>query len=391
MEEKKPNILFISSWFPNKNNPTLGNFVEKHVQAANLFCNASVLHVVFASLENSNRFQFDYKTENNYPVLIVYINNNYKYLPVIASVIRFFQYINAYHKGYKYLKEKHGKPDLIHANVLFPVGIIALMFANVYKIPYVFTEHWTGYMPDDPNKMDVIRKSVSIMAAQKAGMIMPVSDDLMEAMKQHGIEGNYQVVPNVIDTDLFCIDTDVERSEKFRFIHISSLDDAQKNITGILTAIEQLSHFRNDFVLLIIGDGVADKFVDLADKLNILNSFVKFETKKTTKEIADYLKTSDCLLMFSNYESFSVVIAEAMACGLPVIASRAGGLANELTPKHGIIIKVGNVTALSNSMNEMMNNYQQYNKTEIAAFAQKFSYKRVGELFYNIYKKAIHK
>lgn len=95
--------------------------------------------------------------------------------------------------------------------------------------------------------------------------------------------------------------------------------------------------------------------------------------------------------MFSNYESFSVVIAEAMACGLPVIASRAGGLANELTSKHGIIIKVGNVTALSNSMNEMMNNYQQYNKTEIAAFAQKFSYKRVGELLNQIYQKSIHK
>ena len=391
MEEKKLNILFISSWFPNKNNPTLGNFVEKHVVAAGLYCNVAVLHAVFTSFSTKDNFQFDYKIINNYPVLIIYINNKFEKFPLISRAIRFIKYIKAYHKGYKFLVERHGKPDLIHANVLFPVGIIALLFKNVYKIPYVFSEHWTAYMPEDRNKLSGISKTISIMAAQQAQMLMPVSNDLMIAMKSSGIDGNYQIVPNVIDTDLFCIDTNIRKSEKFRFIHISSLDDAQKNISGIINAVEQLSHFRNDFELLIIGDGEADKYIKMAEQLNILNKIVRFESEKPTEEIALLLQQSHCLLMFSNYESFSVVIAEAMACGLPVIASRAGGLANELNPKQGIIINVGNLTALSNSMNEMMNNYHHYNKTEIAAFAQKFSYKETGSLFFSIYQKAIQK
>jgi glycosyltransferase involved in cell wall biosynthesis len=92
--------------------------------------------------------------------------------------------------------------------------------------------------------------------------------------------------------------------------------------------------------------------------------------------------------MFSNYESFSVVIAEALACGIPVIATRAGGLANELTAKQGIIIKTGNQIALHNSMNEMINNYDSYNKAEIATFAKRFSYENVGKALHEIYLKA---
>ena len=92
--------------------------------------------------------------------------------------------------------------------------------------------------------------------------------------------------------------------------------------------------------------------------------------------------------MFSNYESFSVVIAEALACGIPVIATRAGGLANELTTKQGIIINIGNEIALCNSMKEMINKYDSYNKAEIGTFGEKFSYENVGKTLHKIYLEA---
>jgi len=385
LNQDRLNILFISAWYPNKTNPTLGNFVEKHVRAANLYCNTQVLHAVFVNKDNGKHLDFDYKIENNIPVLRVYINNKKYGISFIDKLIRFYSYFRAYRKGWQFLIEKHGKPDILHANILYPTGTIALLFNKIYKLPFIITEHWTGYMPNDPNKIGAIHKVVSKMVAEKASKILPVSEDLMDAMIKHNITGNYQVIPNVIDTNLFKVNPKVNNPGKFRFIHISSLDNTQKNIRGILRAVNQLSKNRKDFELLIIGDGDAEKYLQMAEEMNILNSFVKFESEKTTEEIAQALQSSDCLLMFSNYESFSVVIAEAMACGLPVIVTRVGGLANNLSPKHGIVINAVNETALTNSMNQMINNISNYNKEEIASFAEKFSFEKVGKSFFNIY------
>jgi glycosyltransferase involved in cell wall biosynthesis len=388
VEQQKLNILFISAWYPNKINPTLGNFVEKHVQAANIYCNAYVLHVVFDNTLINKRFLTEYSIENSIPVLRIYISNKKVGFSFINSLARFFFYHRAYRKGYKYLIGKHGKPDVIHANILFPTGMIALLLNRNYKVPYVFTEHWTGYMSNDPNPITYINKTISIMAAQKAAAIMPVSTDLMEAMIKHEIIGKYHVVPNVIDTNLFYYKPKENKSEKFRFVHISSLDNNQKNVIGILNAVHQLSLNRTDFELKIISDGNIGSYKKIAEELTIQNNIVKFESSKTTEEIAQILQTSDCLIMFSNYESFSVVIAEALACGIPVIATRAGGLANELTTKQGIIINIGNEIALCNSMNEMINKYDSYNKAEIATFGEKFSYENVGKTLHKIYLEA---
>lgn len=383
-QNKKIKALFISSWYPNRVRPTLGNFVQKHAEAVSLYTDVCVLHVCFDEKLFENKFEIVHETNGKINIIFVYLNKNR------FALTRFFSYLKAYRKGFSLINERFGKPDIIHANILFPVGLV-FYFLRVFKrTPYVITEHWTGYLPSDPSSIGFIRKWFSKIIARKSCCIMPVSGDLEDAMKKSGLNGNYKVVPNVVGKAFFQPSINKTPNTKFRFLHVSSLDDDQKNITGIIRSVYQLSLLRKDFEFTIIGDGNPESFISLAKELNLYEKFIFFESKKSTDELADIMKESDCFVLFSNYESFSIVIAESLASGLPVIATNAGGIAGSLSKEHGIIIRPGDETALLNAMIYMIEHHEEYNKEIIVDFAEQFRYEKVGENFLNIYKQIIH-
>jgi glycosyltransferase involved in cell wall biosynthesis len=201
---------------------------------------------------------------------------------------------------------------------------------------------------------------------------------------------NYEVVPNVIDTSIF---TPLENftPEKAQFVHISSFDDSQKNITGILKALKKLSETNLDFEFTFISDGEILPFIESAKSLDIPSHLINFQSKKTTEKIAQILQKSACLVMFSNYETFSIVIAEALACGVPVIATKVGGLGNELTEKEGITIQSGNEAELIDAMKHIICKTIVFNQIDLTNFAAQFSYEKVNLKLNSIYDTIINK
>ena len=116
--------------------------------------------------------------------------------------------------------------DIIHLNAIFPACIPTLQLIKKLKCPLFITEHWTGYSPEDGSYQGFIKKYFTKQIIAKAHTIITVSDYLTRMMKSHNLQGNYQVVSNVIDTELF-FPTITNRDETTRFIHISSLDEVQ--------------------------------------------------------------------------------------------------------------------------------------------------------------------
>jgi len=176
---------------------------------------------------------------------------------------------------------KYGKPDIIHANVLLPVGLLFLLLKQFRKIPFVFTEHWTGYLPGDSVKIGKKDLFLSRLIARRAAMIMPVSNDLKNAMINLKLYGNYRVIPNVVNEDFFKPLIKESIHDKVKFLHVSSLYDFQKNISGIIRTVHQLSLVRNDFVLNIITDGEASPFIEMTKELEVTD-FFSFEYMKTS-------------------------------------------------------------------------------------------------------------
>ena len=379
MEVNPVHVLFISSWYPNRVHPTLGNFVQKHAEAVSDFARVTVLHVCYDDAVKGNNYEVVEQSEGEIRVIFIYLKKN------AISFFRFYNYLKAYQAGMKMVKKKYGTPDIIHANVLLPVGIVFCFLRSFRNIPFVFTEHWAGYLPEYPFKISRVKKCFVKNIIKRSKAMLPVTDNLKNAMIKRGFKGKYIVVPNVVDTDVFI---PVQRNYLAlkQILHVSSPDNDQKNISGILDIIKKLSEKRQDFVLNMVIDGNFATFTKQAEDMGILNKIVFFHGTKNTAEVASMMKNSDFLILFSNYENFPCVIAEAMACGLPVLSTNVGGIAEHVNETNGILIKAKDNDAFENGLNQMLDICHNFDKKQIRNYAEAhFSYEVIGRQLVEIY------
>ena len=388
---KKRNALFLPSWFPNKNHSTLGIFVQRHAEAVALFNNVAVLFV--SSTEQDNLFVKEVETEKNIFTVRVYYKKVTGNIPLLSGIQKIYRYLKAYFIGYKEIISSFSKPEIIHLNVIFPAGIFALWLNIKYKIPVVISEHSSVYMLQDGLYKGFLMKWVTKTIVGRSKAVIAVSKDLKSWMLHHKLYGNYFVVPNVVNTAIFF--PQEKRSflgeEKKRLVHVSSINDKEKNISGILRMIHQLKQLRTDFYIDIIGDSVErPHFEKIADELGLLNKFIFFRGKQEQEKVAEFLRNADVLIAFSNYETFGCVLIEAFACGTPVIATNTGGMPELVNSTNGILVPVGDDEALLNAIQQVLNNPKNYDRELIAKNAiDNFSYEKVGKEITEIYNKVL--
>jgi glycosyltransferase involved in cell wall biosynthesis len=274
--------------------------------------------------------------------------------------------------------------DLIHHHVIYPTGIWSARLARKWQVPLVVTEHWTIYnrqlRQDQPFWLRVISKYV----AKHAAMICPVSLDLQQTMHNYGLKSNYQVIPNVVDTDLFRIG---EPEAGFHFLHISSLEDRHKNITGILRTWRQVLDKLPQAVLHIGGDGPHLLWSAFAADLGIASHQIDFFGECSAEEVAQRMSKAHCFMMFSRFENLPVVIVEAMASGLPVISSHVGGISEHLNAQRGMLVDSEDEGQLAAALVGMVALWPHYNRFDIRRYAvEHFSKEAIAKKYSATYQ-----
>jgi glycosyltransferase involved in cell wall biosynthesis len=255
--------------------------------------------------------------------------------------------------------------------------------------PYIISEHWTGYLPNKNKDIGFLQKLITKTITKNASYTCPVSENLKKEMINFGLKGNYYCVPNVVDTTLFY--PRPKNEKRFTIVHISTLINTHKNILGILNVISKLSKFRTDFVFKIIGESPIPDIQKQIDKLKIPKKCIQIEFTKTPKEISTILQKANLYVSFSNYETFGIVMCEALACGVPVISTRTGIL-NELNFSDMIkLISIADEQALSNQIIGFLDNDYCFNTEQMYFQIQNlFSVKKISEEFSEIYFKSIN-
>jgi len=174
-------------------------------------------------------------------------------------------------------------------------------------------------------------------------------------------------------------------------VHVSNFKEDHKNMTGLLRTIHQLSKQRKDFKLKIVGDGDVADLKAKAEVIGLDPSIYEIIGRSPIDIVAEHVKSSDLFILFSNWENLPCVVLEAFAAGLPVVSSDVGGTREHLTKDKGLLVEAKDETQFLSSIQYVLDNYDNYNKTEIAQYAEDhFSYINIGKAFDEVYNKILN-
>lgn len=368
-------ILFLSSWFPNKLEPTNGNFVQRHAEAVAMKHDVEILHTI-GDFDQKETYIFDDKVINGIRTLVIYYKNSNN------PIQNFIRRMRAYKMGFA----KMQKPDVVHANVLHNNMLFAVYLKKKFKIPFVVTEHWTALRKINQDSTSGSVKKIAKFIGNQSSMVLPVSNDLKISLGELGITKPMQVIPNVVDTQLF--EPVNSTHNDFTFVHISNLIP-RKNADKILNVSIKLLKEGYKLKLKIGGDGETKTLQEIVQKEGFENQIEVFGTL-TLPEVSEKLKTSDCFILFSNDENQPCVIAESFASGIKVISTNVGGISEFFPNDFGILVDEPNEILLENAMKKLLNEKESTKKKEIADYAEKtFSKTAIAEQFTAVYEKIL--
>lgn len=369
--------LWVASWYPNRYSPLNGDFIQRMAIATRSYCSLAVLSVAEGAVAD---VKLEVRSGHFLEVLV--------YVPAASNTSRFFavtrairagRHLKAYWKGLNYITKHFGKPDILHLHVIFPAGLFVLFLSLWFNIPFLITEHWTGFRRINWKKLRWYHKRLGRSCTSFGRYILPVSPALVEDMQALGFFGNYAVLPNVVNINQFKPPKVRSKGSKFRFLHVSNQVNGAKNITGILDATRQLAKERQDFELYLIGDGPDREMLGKKVEADGLNQIVAFVGELEHVRVSQEMQRADALLMFSNYENLPCVILEALATGLPVIATETGGIKDWVTPGKGFLVKPGDKAGLVAAMKKAMDKRNDFDPEFIRSeVAEQCSYDTVG-------------
>lgn len=379
------NVVWLTSWFPNRTNPTTGDFIERHALAVAPFVKLlSVIAIIKDDAMPMNKVEIQQKQIGNLHIYTAYYGPG-RWSGFVEKLLSQRKYLSLQKRLFNQIKELAGLPDLVHVHVAMKAGMFARMLKKKYGVPYLVTEHWSGYYKvSKPNiyEMGKLYLQLNNKVLKDASLLLPVTNNLGETINRDFVKLPYRVIPNVVDTNLFFYKPFLP--PVFRFIHPSYMN-YPKNPEGILQACRQLKNLGYQFELEMIGNRDST-LLNMADDLGLLDETVFFEKAIPYSEVAWRMQQSSALLLFSRYENLPCIVLEALCCGLPVISSNVGGLAEVINDCNGLLVEKENIAELVKAMQQMMEGYQHFNRPEIAAAASAlYNYDVVGSAVVDAY------
>lgn len=372
------NILYVPSWFISRKKPSNGIYFYEQAKAISKF--ADNIFIVYPKQLELNPLKL--KNEKNihfYP------------FPKLHYKRTFFFYVFLNHYIKKIIK-KYGKIDLIHAQSFFWAGVESAKISMKYNIPLIITEHHSRFLvgKEKLENIKVLQKTI-----ENSSKVVFVSNALKDSFIANIFhDQNYQVskfsvIPNLVPDDFFKnlneksskIYDDIDRKfidkkckidkSKFIFSTIANLKSSKGFDLVIDSFFEAFNKTKNldKVVLLIGGEGpYKGSIQSKIEKYNLKNNVILLG-QLSRQEVEYLLENSDCFVYGSEYETFGVVLAEALAKGVAVITTDCKGPIDFINETNGIIVKERKIDEFSNALLNIYNNKNRFDKEKIKQFA----------------------
>jgi glycosyltransferase involved in cell wall biosynthesis len=229
------------------------------------------------------------------------------------------------------------KPDIIHSHHPFLLGATAARLARSRKIPLVFTHHtlyerYTHYLPGDSQAMKHLAVRLSTRYANRCTRVFAPSRSVVEILRSRGVSSPISVVPSGIRLDDFRLG-DGDRSRSAMGIpadaivvgHVGRLAE-EKNLSFLAYAMGAFVSRTPQACALIVGQGPSEAAMRAIFCEMGVGDRVFFAGELRSSQLVDAYHAMDVFAFASLTETQGLVLAEAMACGLPVVAVDAPGV-----------------------------------------------------------------
>ena len=368
---KKTHILIIPSWYPKTPTDIGGSFFrEQAIALKSAGFNVGVIFPQIRSLKNAFKGFNGLQKEVDNDV-VTYRNGYVNFYPRCKELIQ-QKWLKCGEKLFKLYIKENGKPDIIHAHSLFNGGLLAYFLSEKYNIPFVITEHSTAFSRKllSYKQLDDAR-----IAVQSASACIAVSNEFKTLLNEQLKTDKWDYIPNIVSNSFLKSKfVDKKNNNKtYRFINICLLEP-KKKVDLLIRAFHILSEQIDDIELEIGGDGPEFNYlINLAKELNLLNK-IKFHGKLTRLDVLEKVSEADAFVLSSEFETFGVVLVEALALGKPVIATKCGGPESIVISDVGYLVEKNSSEALAEAMLKMHANRDAFKPNSIRSYCrQEFS------------------
>lgn len=354
-------ILHVTSWYPSLKSPKEALFVERHassLEATNLI-DQKIIHLSV----NPGKFQF--RRERSHNASHLFLRLPFKKWLLIELITFFILCIWL-------MKVRVNKFDLINFHIAYPNLTFWHWIKRWIKPKVVITEHWSAYhfnfglSKPPPRIQHIFGQNLPVIA---------VSQALMRDVKTFsGTSFPEYIIPNIVDTSIFKIDKKIPR-QPLRFL-MAAYWKKPKDPFLIIKAFKLFVEDHPDANLVIGGFGpLEEEMVKVVNDL-ALEVSVEFLGKLDSNGMAEEMQKATGFIHCSDYETFSVVCAEALSCGCPVIASNVGGIPEFVNQSNGILIENRTPLTLKNAIEKLVSTEWNIEMQDT------FSFDKVGRKYY---------
>jgi len=351
------NILLLTHSYPDTDNTWRGSFIKD--QAMALSSDNKVIVVYFKI--DYNHFAPFAKPDFSKTV----IGNLTEYTLVVKRSFPVVNQANYLIRTYRFLNKeifRVSAPQIIHSHLSYPAGFLGTIAGKIKKIPVLITEHSriSNYFRSRIHRWMVgysLKNASRIIAVSKSlrNEILPVTNNPVE------------VIHNIVDVEKFSN----RKLTHGAVMNIGFLGNLRSNNKGLDLLLKSTASLKNrSFRLHIGGEGILmDDYKRSAIELGI-ESHCIFYGEIDREKIGEFFSKADLFVLPSRYETFGVVLIEAMACGIPVIATRCGGPEDIVTEATGLLIEKDNVGELTSALLYMSEHLDSYNNETIIRYAR---------------------
>ena len=379
-------ILITASTFPRWDGDTEPRFILDYAKSMQKYYDVSVLVPSCPNakdneiIEGVNVIRYHYFPIRKWETLCCpgAIVARIKQKKVRVLLVPFLLF-SLWHKLHKIHKDY----DIIHAHWMIPQGIVQ---SYTGKTPYILTGHGS-----DITSLNVFPiKGMKIRAMKKASHITVVSEKLKEYVMDFYPNNYTDVMPMGCDTSCFSPKNRVEnyfnQGNRKAILFVGRLAEV-KGVKYLIQATQNIDNAR----LYIVGKGeMEDSLRELAKPMGDKVVFLGAKTHEELSKIvpsADVLVTPSITASDGSKEGFGLVLIEAMASGVPVVASNSGGIPNTITSGvNGLLTEEKDYVGIANAIRRILDDEElRHNLIENGKeTAKKYDYSQIALHYRNI-------